>query len=155
MTKTAKSHYDQDYSGGQKGVKLSSSSGARTRGKVDHNLDMDINIDVEPALDQSDQDEGIEDLYENIGEDFDNIDVDVDIDVNHKAKEIKQMALAADEYDDDYLQDDIPIDDDDEDDEIIDGMADDLDDQGYSSKSKSTSKIDSNAISSSPSLKAS
>lgn len=77
---------------------------------------MAIDIDVEPALDshgQSDQDEGIEDLYENIGDDFDNIDVDVDIDVNHKAKQNKekQVAIAAElaaaenisEFDDDYL----------------------------------------------------
>jgi hypothetical protein len=83
---------------------LSSSSGARIRGgKVDVNLDMDINIDVEPALDQSDQDEGIEDLYDNIGEDFDNIDVDVDIDVNHKSIKEKQIPIASDEFDDDYL----------------------------------------------------
>ena len=77
---------------------------------------MAIDIDVEPALDshgKSDQDEGIEDLYENIGDDFDNIDVDVEIDVNHKAKlnKEKQMAIAAElaaaenisEFDDDYL----------------------------------------------------
>lgn len=54
--------------------------------------------------------------------------MDVDIDVNHKAKlnKEKQMALAAEiaaadnisEFDDDYLQDDIPIDDDDDEDEV-------------------------------------
>jgi hypothetical protein len=144
-------------------------------------LDVAIDIDVEPALDshgQSDQDEGIEDLYENIGDDFDNIDVDVEIDVNHKAKlnKEKQIAIAAElaaaenisEFDDDYLQDDIPIDDDDEDDSG-DGIADDVLVEDVESANtgkvgrlsggaplhkQQTEKISSH-VSSSPSLKAS
>lgn len=126
---------------------------------------MEINIDVEPALDsqrQSDQDEFIDDQYENIGEDFDNIDVDVDIDVNHKAKlnKEKQMALAAEiaaadnisEFDDDYLQDDIPIDDDDDEDED-EGISDNgIADNYPMSDPKSSDKGAESEIESSPSL---
>ena len=69
---------------------------------------MDIDIDVEP---NQSQDEGIEDLYENFDED----------------DKAKQMAIAAEiaaaenisEFDDDYLQDDIPIDEDEDDDDGI------------------------------------
>lgn len=51
------------------------------------------------------------------GEDFDNIDVDLDVDINHKDK--KKGGLS-DDFEEDYLQDDIPIDDDDDDDIISD-----------------------------------
>ena len=49
------------------------------------------------------------------GEDFDNIDVDLDVDINHKDKK----KGISDDFEEDYLQDDIPIDDDDDDDDMI------------------------------------
>lgn len=49
------------------------------------------------------------------GEDFDNIDVDLDVDINHKDKKKGN----SDDFEEDYLQDDIPIDDDDDDDDMI------------------------------------
>jgi len=69
-----------------------------------------MDLDVEPN--ESDiQDEGIEDMYDNFTED----------------DKAKQMAIAAEiaaaenisEFDDDYLQDDIPIDEDEDDDDGI------------------------------------
>jgi len=50
------------------------------------------------------------------GEDFDNIDVDLDVDINHKDK---KKGGISDDFEEDYLQDDIPIDDDDDDDDMI------------------------------------
>jgi hypothetical protein len=98
-TKKGKIGYDQDHSG----QKMLMSSGGKPQ---------EMDVDFEPN--QSDiQDEGIEDLYEN---EFD----------EDKAKQMEiaaEIAVAeniSEFEDDDYLQDDIPIDeDDDEDDGMI------------------------------------
>jgi len=91
-------------------------------------LDMNINIDVEPN--QSHGDSSIEErvrasqrrnLRPQPGDDFDNIDVNLDTDINNldKSNQQKQIAIAGEiavgqnlELDDEYLQDvEIPIDD--------------------------------------------
>jgi len=99
-------------------------------------MDIDMNIDMEPGRSQQDLD--IEDrvkaaqdrkLYAQPGDDFDNIDVNLDTDINNldKNDQQKQIAIAAEiaaaenisEFDDEYLQDDIPIDDGEDEDGII------------------------------------
>lgn len=119
---------------------------ASYEGQRNGQMDLDMNDDMEP--DESHQDMDIEDrvkaahdrkLYAQPGDDFDNIDVNLDTDINNldKNDQQKQIAIAAEiaaaenisEFDDEYLQDDIPIDDGEDEDGIIsdnyEGFADD------------------------------
>ena len=82
---------------------------------------MDIEDRVKAAQDRK--------LYAQPGDDFDNIDVNLDTDINNldKNDQQKQVAIAAEiaaaenisEFDDEYLHDDIPIDDGEDEDGII------------------------------------
>ena len=100
------------------------------QGSYDRNGQMDIDMNIH-------QDSDIEDmaaaaqrqLYARPADDFDNIDVNLDTDINNldKNNQQKQIAIAAEiaaaenisEFDDEYLQDDIPIDDGEDEDGII------------------------------------
>ena len=109
-TGVQRSNYDQDFNEGNVNVRYSQRPNAQTE---PHHEDF--------------QEEGIEDMYPM--NDFDNIDVNEERDINQKQKlNEKSEEEHISDVEEDYLQDDIPIDEDD-DDGIISDNYENLDDK--------------------------